>query len=99
MIERRLARLYAMMDTGGVDGIIVTKPENRHYFSGFTGSAGVLLISRQTQKVLTDFRYIEQANQQAPLYQVVRQERPSLRRWQSIAGTWEWCVLVLKVIL
>ena len=72
MIEQRLTRLYAMMDTGGVDGIIVTKPENRHYFSGFTGSAGVLLISRQTQKVLTDFRYIEQANHQAPLYQVVR---------------------------
>lgn len=72
MIEQRLVRLFEMMDTGGFDGIIVTKPENRQYFSGFTGSAGLLLISRHSQKLLTDFRYIEQAKQQAPLYQVVR---------------------------
>lgn len=72
MIKQRLAKLYEIMDTKQCDGIIVTKPENRHYFSGFTGSAGILLISRQSQTLLTDFRYIEQAKQQAPLFQIIQ---------------------------
>lgn len=72
MIEQRLARLYKLMADNRLDGIIVTKPENRQYFSGFTGSSGILVLSKHLPKLLTDFRYIEQAKQQAPLYQIVR---------------------------
>ncbi|WP_425061169.1 Aminopeptidase YpdF [Sporomusa carbonis] len=69
---RRLARLRELMTANNLDGMIVTKPENRRYFSGFTGSAGILIIGLQSQKLLTDFRYIEQAKQQSPLYEIVR---------------------------
>ena len=72
MIEERLASLYNLMTANSLDGIIVTKPENRHYFSGFTGSSGMLVLGGQAPALLTDFRYIEQAKQQAPLYQVIR---------------------------
>ncbi|QDR80817.1 M24 family metallopeptidase [Sporomusa termitida] len=73
MIQQRLATLYELMIKHRLDGIIVTKPENRQYFSGFTGSAGMLVISRtQAPRLLTDFRYVEQAKQQAALYQIVR---------------------------
>lgn len=72
MIEKRLASLYNLMTANSLDGIIVTKPENRHYFSGFTGSSGMLVLGGQSPALLTDFRYIEQAKQQAPLYQVIR---------------------------
>ena len=72
MIEQRMARLYELMTANRLDGIIVTKPENRHYFSGFTGSSGILVLGRQSAKLLTDFRYIEQAKQQAPQYQIIR---------------------------
>lgn len=72
MIQKRLANLHQLMEKHNLDGIIVTKPENRRYFSGFTGSAGLLFIRRQSQKLITDFRYIEQAKQQAPLYQIIR---------------------------
>ncbi len=72
MIEERLASLYKLMTANSLDGIIVTKPENRHYFSGFTGSSGMLVLGGQSPVLLTDFRYIEQAKQQAPLYQVIR---------------------------
>ncbi len=73
MIQRRLKTLYELMIKHHLDGIVVTKPENRLYFSGFTGSAGMLVISRtQAPRLLTDFRYVEQAKQQASLYQIIR---------------------------
>ncbi|MDF2571950.1 MAG: ypdF [Sporomusa sp.] len=72
MIQQRLVNLYDLMTVHCLDGIVVTKPENRQYFSGFTGSSGMLVISRQSPQLLTDFRYLEQAKQQAPLYQIIR---------------------------
>lgn len=52
--------------------MIISKPENRRYFSGFSGSAGMLLISTTSNKLLTDFRYIEQATAQATQFEIVR---------------------------
>jgi Xaa-Pro aminopeptidase len=48
----------------GVDGILITDLKNVRYLSGFTGSAGMLLISRNSNIFATDFRYQEQAKQQ-----------------------------------
>lgn len=84
MIQQRLAKLYELMNERHLDGIVITKPENRQYFSGFAGSSGILVISRQARILLTDFRYIEQAKQQAPLYQVVRH---GIAIYESLADT------------
>lgn len=72
MIQQRLASLRKLMATHSLDAVVVTKPENRRYFSGFTGSSGLLLIGEQIQTLFTDFRYIEQATKQSPEYQIVR---------------------------
>ncbi len=55
-----------------IDGILVSQPENRHYLSGFDGSAGFLLITGKDTILATDFRYIEQAKTQAPDYEIFR---------------------------
>ena len=60
------------MNKHGIEGMLITKPENRHYFSGFSGSAGTLLISDHESKLLTDFRYIEQAAAQAKQCEILR---------------------------
>ena len=60
------------MNDHGIEGMLITKPENRHYFSGFSGSAGTLLISDHESKLLTDFRYIEQATAQAKQCEILR---------------------------
>ena len=60
------------MNEHGLNGILITKPENRRYFSGFSGSAGMLLVSNDANKLLTDFRYIEQATAQAKQSDIVR---------------------------
>lgn len=55
-----------------IQGMVIVKPENRRYFSGFSGSAGTLLISESASKLLTDFRYVEQAAAEAKQYEVLR---------------------------
>lgn len=69
------ARLEALRQGSaerGIEAMLVSRPENIRYLSGFNGSAGFLLISREKALLVTDFRYIEQAQRQAPGYEVVR---------------------------
>jgi Xaa-Pro aminopeptidase len=68
----RLARLRDKLEENLLDAFLVSSPENRRYLSGFTGSAGYLFISRKDAVLATDFRYIEQAGQQAPGFRVER---------------------------
>jgi Xaa-Pro aminopeptidase len=49
------------------DGLWISGPANRRYLSGFTGSAGWLLIPAKGKAYLiTDGRYTEQASQESP---------------------------------
>lgn len=51
--------------------MVVTGEANRRYLSGFTGTAATLLISPQDRRLVTDSRYTEQAQQQAPAFDVI----------------------------
>ena len=68
----RLAKLQEKLQEFEVDGILITNPENRYYISGFTGSAGYLFITPDTAYLNTDFRYIEQATNQAPSFEIIK---------------------------
>jgi len=67
----RLTRLRTALPEAGADALIVSQPENRAYLSGFTGSAGVLLISADRTLIATDFRYFEQVGQECPDFELV----------------------------
>ncbi len=71
-MERRIIEIRKFINEHGLHAMLVAKPENRRYFSDFTGSAGMLLISGSTSHLLTDFRYIEQATAQAKQFEIVR---------------------------
>ncbi len=47
---------------------------NRRYLSGFTGTSGALIISKDKQYLITDFRYIDQATKQAPNYEIINRK-------------------------
>jgi len=53
----RIERLRRLMKTEGVDALLVTKRENVRYLTGFTGSAGSVLIASGRPWLITDFRY------------------------------------------
>lgn len=74
MVKERIKALRDYLKDKQLDGAIISKEENLFYFSGFTGDDSMLVISRDEAKLVTDFRYIEQAGVQAPDYEVIKQE-------------------------
>ena len=67
-VDRRGERQAALRDAiaaEGLDGLLVTHLPNIRYLTGFTGSAGVLLVHAETTVLVTDFRYEVQAPAEA----------------------------------
>lgn len=60
------------MQEQGLDALLISKRTNIRYFSGFAGSAGVLVITATQRKNFVDFRYMEQAAKTAPDFEAVR---------------------------
>ncbi|MBI4233508.1 MAG: aminopeptidase P family protein [Chloroflexi bacterium] len=71
-MSERMKRLRTKLREKELDALLVSTPENRRYLSGFTGSAGYLLITQEAAILATDFRYVEQGGQQAPAFRLVR---------------------------
>jgi Xaa-Pro aminopeptidase len=78
----RLQKLRQKIAEKGLDALFVSQTENRRYLSGFTGTAGFLLISQHQAILATDFRYTQQASLQAPDFQIF-QTRGNLDDWVS----------------
>ena len=66
-----LERLRALLPRHGVEAFLVTNAANRRYISGFDGTAGCLLVGREEAFLVTDSRYREQAEAQAPQFEVL----------------------------
>jgi len=73
-VIKRVERLRQVLQAQGLDAILVTRPENQRYLSGFTGGEAALLITAQKALLLTDFRYYEQVAEEAPHFELVKVE-------------------------
>ena len=67
-LDRRLGDLRARLQQQGIEAMLVSQPENRRYLSGFTGSAGYLIITPRDAILATDFRYVEQSQRETSGY-------------------------------
>lgn len=57
----RIDELRSKFDNKGIDAFLVRKLPNVRYLSGFSGSAGTLLITRSKNFFISDFRYKTQS--------------------------------------
>ncbi|MHB1343528.1 MAG: M24 family metallopeptidase [Thermoleophilia bacterium] len=64
--EGRVRRLQDALAADDLGALVVFDPLNVRYLTGFTGSAGVLLVLRGEAVLVSDFRYRVQAREQAP---------------------------------
>lgn len=71
MPNERVKKLRAKLAELGGEALLVTSAINRRYLTGFTGTSGVVLITASEAVLLTDFRYREQAPQQAKGFRIV----------------------------
>ncbi|MBO8170343.1 MAG: aminopeptidase P family protein [Bacillaceae bacterium] len=78
MNKHRIEALRQALNEKNLDGIIITSSYNRRYITGFTGTAGYVVITEDSADFITDFRYVDQAEKQAPLFNIVRHTGPIL---------------------
>ncbi|MBV5104046.1 M24 family metallopeptidase [Mammaliicoccus sciuri] len=76
----KINKLREVMNEKGLEAVVILSPYNRRYLSGFTGTSGSLLITQDKSLLITDFRYIQQANDQAQDFEVINQEGPMLSK-------------------
>jgi Xaa-Pro aminopeptidase len=74
----RLAALRAQLARRGLDTLLVSHLPNIRWLTGFSGSAGMLLVGADRLMLVTDFRYALQAPQEAGSATEVVIERQSV---------------------
>ena len=81
----RLAKLRQRLAEERLEALLVTSLPNVHYLTGFSGSAGVLLVTSGDSILFTDPRYDLQAHEQVRESRVVITPRDALataaKRW------------------
>ncbi|MFJ7405432.1 MULTISPECIES: M24 family metallopeptidase [unclassified Lysinibacillus] len=70
----KLQKLRKTFQEQNIDGILITNGYNRRYMTGFTGTAGVAIVSQNDAVFITDFRYTEQAAAQIKDFRIVQHE-------------------------
>ena len=68
----RVEKLQAKLKEQNLDALMVTNPFNLRYVSHFTGTAGLAVLTQEKAFFITDFRYTEQANEQAKGFEIIR---------------------------
>ncbi len=78
MTTERVERLRSLLADRSLDGALISRNANRRYFSGFelgdaegAGWSGTLLVTADATVIFADSRYTEQAEQQAPGWDLV----------------------------
>jgi Xaa-Pro aminopeptidase len=70
--ENRADRLASLLGEPGLDGLLVSDPVNLRYLTGFTGTSGVAVVGLEQRAFITDFRYVDQAEQQVQGFERIR---------------------------
>lgn len=74
-MQGRIKRLQNKLRGERIDALLIMRPENRLYLTGFTGTTGVAVVTFDEIFFLTDFRYTEQARDQCKHCRVVEIKR------------------------
>ena len=72
MTNDRVKRLCALLEEKGLDAVFITNESNVRYMSGYTNHEAFLFIAANGDcRLITDFRYDEQARAECPDFQVL----------------------------
>lgn len=66
----RVQKLFEQLDCKDDEAIVLHSAANIFYISGYTGE-GLMVIGKNFGTIITDFRYTEQAENQAPEFNVI----------------------------
>ncbi|ALC81586.1 MULTISPECIES: M24 family metallopeptidase [Bacillus] len=67
----KVKKLRSIFNDWNIDGILITSAVNLRYMTGFTGSSGLAVVSKDRAAFITDFRYMDQANEQIDGFEII----------------------------
>lgn len=73
--EQRLKELRQAMHRKSIGALLLSKPENKRWLSGFHSTNYTLLVMPNEAYLFTDFRYVEAAEKLSPWYLLVETDR------------------------
>jgi len=68
MMKERVKKTQALLSKNSVSALLITNKTNIRYLSGFTGSAGFILLTKSKPILFTDSRYFEDARYKVPRF-------------------------------
>lgn len=71
MNEDRIKKLRNLLRENYIDGYLISDKAGMNYISGFTGTYGKILITKNRKIIFADGRYFEQLRKQAPDFEIV----------------------------
>lgn len=70
-MQKRIEKLRGILEEKNIEAFIILSPFNRRYMTQFTGTSGAVLITSSEALFITDFRYMDQANEQISGYTII----------------------------
>jgi Xaa-Pro aminopeptidase len=76
--SRRRRALQLQLSKRRLNSLVVTHPTNWYYLTGFTGEAGLLIVSQRGSALITDGRFTTQAREETSGIRIIPQEKSLL---------------------
>src|SRR5713226_4053806 len=73
-LHRRRHRLISKLSERKIDALLVTRPANCFYLTGFTGESGALVVSRTGASLITDGRFTVQGRAEVSGVRILQQK-------------------------
>lgn len=80
----RVKKVQDKLSDYKIDALMITSPFNLRYVSNFTGTTGLSVITKDKAYFVTDFRYTEQAEDQAKGFEIIQNKGPIYDEVQKI---------------
>ncbi len=85
-LQRRVGAIRSQLSKNHVDALVLTKPANVTYLTGFSGEDSWAVVTGRAVYLLTDSRYTEQAQKECPLARIVQRKDPIAEAGGKLLG-------------
>jgi len=85
-ITRRINNIRMEMRSRHIDALVLTKPANVTYLTGFSGEDSWAIVTGRAVYLLTDSRYTEQAQKECPSARIVQRKDPIAEAGGQLIG-------------
>jgi Xaa-Pro aminopeptidase len=85
-IAQRISNIRTELRSRRIDALVLTKPANVTYLTGFSGEDSWTVVTGRAVYLLTDSRYTEQAQKECPLARIVQRKDPIAEAGGKLIG-------------